>query len=477
VNAAASHDVEGAARSAPPLRFREKLGYGVGDTASHFVWDMVGFWLLVFYTDTLGIEPATAGTIMLIARVWDMVTDPVMGVVSDRTKTRFGKFRPYILWMAVPYAVLAVLAFSTPDFTPTGKAVWAGSTYLLLMTVFTAINLPYSSLAGVMTANPVERTALNQFRFACAFAGQLIVSGIALTMVRTLGQGDDARGYQLTMIVLGIVSIGLFAITFFSTRERLEPPPDQRSDLRQDVQNLLQNRPWVVLFLVGVCSFTLFALQNAVTAFYFEYYIGDGEQAQTFNVIGTLALIAAIPLAKPLAKRLGNRNTFMVCSLLTGVCYISMFLPGPENLTLIYWINILGKVSYAPTVPLLWTMIANTSDYSEWKTGRRATGLFFSAATLSMKFGWGIGGALGGYLLSGYGYVPNQPQTAEAIYGIKLMMTVLPGLLYILAAFLLVFYNLTKETVEQMGIELAARRTAAGEPPPRTVDPIQVEID
>ncbi len=451
-------EVEAPTNSGHKLTIGEKLGYGLGDTASHFVWDMVGFWLLVFYTDVLGITPAAAGTIMLIARIWDMVTDPIMGVISDRTETRWGKFRPYIRWMAVPYALCAIAAFLTPDFSDAGKAIYAGATYMLLMTVFTAINLPYSSLAGVMTADSGERTSLNQYRFACAFIGQLIVSGLALTLVKVLGDTDPALGYQLTMVIFGVVSVILFTITFRTTKERVHPPRDQQSDLKQDVKNLFQTRPWVVLFLVGICSFTLFAMQNSVTAYYFQYYILDGEQAQLFNVVGTLALIAAIPLAKPLAGRFGNRNVFMVCSLLTGLWYILLFVPGPDDLVWVYWINLLGKVSYAPTVPLLWTMIAHTADYSEWKNNRRATGLFFSAATLSMKFGWGIGGAVAGYLLAGYGYVPNQPQSEDAITGIKMMMTVYPGLLYILAAILLIFYNITKEGEAQMQAELTQRR-------------------
>lgn len=438
----------------------EKLGYGLGDTASHFVWDMVGFWLLVFYTDVLGITPAAAGTIMLVARIWDMVTDPIMGVIADRTTTRWGKFRPYIRWMALPYALLAVAAFLTPDLGDAGKAIYAGITYMLLMTVFTAINLPYSSLAGVMTASSRERTSLNQYRFACAFIGQLIVSGLALSMVKVLGDGDAAQGYQLTMAIFGVVSVILFTITFRTTKERVLPPKDQPLDLKQDVKNLFRTRPWVVLFFVGICSFTLFAMQNSVTAYYFQYYILDAEQAQLFNVVGTLALIAAIPLAKPLAGRFGNRNVFLVCSLLTGLWYILLYLPGPDDIVWVYWINLLGKVSYAPTVPLLWTMIAQTADYSEWKYGRRATGLFFSAATLAQKFGWGIGGAVAGYLLAGYGYVPNQPQSPAAIEGITLMMTVFPGLLYILGAFILMFYDITKETEHQMQVELAARRGA-----------------
>ena len=211
------------------LSFREKMGYGVGDTASHFVWDMVGFWILIFYTDTFGISAAAAGTIMLIARAWDMVNDPLMGIIADRTKSRWGKFRPYILWMALPYSILAVLTFSTPDFGETGKILYAAITYFLLMTVYTAINLPYSSLGAVMTADSYERAGLNSYRFVFAFIGQLIVSGTALSLATYFGKGDQAKGYQITLVLFAIISFILFMITFSSTKERVHPPKHRRS--------------------------------------------------------------------------------------------------------------------------------------------------------------------------------------------------------------------------------------------------------
>src|SRR5210317_1606765 len=203
------------------LSFKEKIGYGLGDTASHFVWDMVGFWILIFYTDTFGISAAAAGTIMLIARVWDMVSDPLMGVIADRTNTRWGKFRPYILWMAIPYGVLAVLTFTTPNLGPTGKVIYAGITYLLLMTVFTAINLPYSSLGAVMTSDSYERAGLNSYRFIFAFVGQFIVTGTALTLALYFGQGDNAKGYQYTLTLFAVISFILFMVTFKTTKERV----------------------------------------------------------------------------------------------------------------------------------------------------------------------------------------------------------------------------------------------------------------
>ena len=440
------------------LSLKEKVGYSLGDTASHFVWDMVGFWILIFYTDTYGISAAAAGTIMLIARFWDMVSDPIMGIIADRTKTRWGKFRPYILWMALPYSVLAVMAFTTPDFGNTGKIIYAGVTYILLMTVFTAINLPYSSLGAVMTSDSYERAGLNSYRFIFAFIGQFIVSGTALSLALYFGKGDSAKGYQYTLILFSIISFIMFMITFKTSKERVQPPKAQKENLKEDFRNLFKNRPWVILFFVGIISFVMFAIQNLSIAYYFKYYIGREENVQLFNIIGTVALIVAIPFSKPLAKRFGKRNVFLASSLLSGFFFILLYLPGVNDIYMIYGFNILAKISYAPAVPLLWTMLADTADYSEWKTGRRATGLTFSAATFAQKAGWGIGGALAGWLLAIFKFTPNIEQAESAITGIKLMISVFPGILYMSCAILLFFYSIDHKTCVIMQEELEARR-------------------
>lgn len=445
------------------LSVREKLGYGLGDTASHFVWDMVGFWILIFYTDTFGIPAAAAGTIMLVARFWDMLSDPVMGIIADRTRTRWGKFRPYILWMALPYSILAVLAFSTPDFGQTGKVIYAAVTYLLLMTVYTAINLPYSSLGAVMTSDSYERAGLNSYRFVFAFIGQLIVSGTALSLALFFGKGDQAKGYQLTLVLFSIISFILFMITFRSTRERVQPPKTQQANLKEDLRNLLKNRPWLILFFVGIISFVMFAMQNLSVAYYFKYYIGREQGVQLFNVIGTVAMIVVIPLSKPLAKRFGKRNVFLASSLISGLFFTLIYLPGEGDLWLVYGFNILAKMAYAPAVPLLWTMLADTADYSEWKSGRRSTGLVFSAATFAQKAGWGIGGALAGWLLALFSFVPNVEQSELAITGIKLLISVFPGILYMLCAILLFFYAIDHQTCLVMEKELRERREKEGE--------------
>ncbi len=442
------------------LSLKEKVGYSLGDTASHFVWDMVGFWILIFYTDTFGISAAAAGTIMLIARLWDMASDPLMGIIADRTNTRWGKFRPYLLWMALPYGVLAVMTFSTPDLGETGKIIYAGTTYMLLMTVFTAINLPYSSLGAVMTGDTYERAGLNSYRFVFAFAGQFIVSGTALYLAEYFGEGDSAKGYQYTLILFSIMSFAMFMITFATTKERVQPPKGQQESLKEDFQNLWKNKPWLILFFVGIISFIMFAMQNLSVAYYFKYYIGDENGVQLFNVIGTVALIVVIPFSKPLAQRFGKRNVFLASSILSGIFFMLIFVPSNENIGMIYAFNILAKMSYAPAVPLLWTMLADTADYSEWKTGRRSTGLVFSAATFAQKAGWGIGGALAGWMLSVFDFIPNEVQTETSIMGIKLMVSVFPGILYMSCAILLYFYSIDHKTTLQMQEELERRRQA-----------------
>ncbi len=441
------------------LSLKEKIGYGLGDTASHFVWDMVGFWLLFFYTDIYGISAAAAGTIMLIARFWDMAIDPVIGVVSDRTNTRWGKFRPYILFGAVPYAVLAVLTFTTPNFGEVGKIIYAGATYVLLMTAYAFINLPYSALGAVMTDDTYERAGLNTYRFIAGFGGQFIVTGLALTLAEFFGGGDKAQGFQYTLFLFAALSLVFFFITFKTTRERVQPPKDQQNSIVEDVKNLFNNKAWIILAIVGIVSFVMFAMQNAAIAYYFKYYLGRENNVQLFNVIGTVALIVALPLSKPLAKRFGNKRVFIGSSLISGLFFMLIYLPGVNDLTTIYVFNIIAKMAYAPAVPLLWTMIADSADYGEWKSGRRSTGLYFSAAVFAQKAGWGIGAAVAGWILAISHFTANVEQTATAITGIKLLVSVIPGILYMSCALFMLFYKIDSKTTDMMKKDLDFRRS------------------
>jgi glycoside/pentoside/hexuronide:cation symporter, GPH family len=441
------------------LSIKEKIGYSLGDTASHFVWDMVGFWLLFFYTDIYGISAAAAGTIMLIARFWDMAIDPVIGVVSDRTNTRWGKFRPYILFGAVPYALLAILTFTTPNLGETGKIIYAGATYVLLMTAYSFINLPYSALGAVMTDDTYERAGLNTYRFIAGFTGQFVVTGLALTLANYFGGGDKAQGFQYTVLLFAALSMVFFFITFKSTKERVQPPKGQVNSVKADFAGLFKNKAWVILAIVGIVSFIMFAMQNAAIAYYFKYYLGREDNVQLFNVLGTVALIVALPLSKPLARRFGNKNVFIGSSLISGLFFMLIYLPGVKDVTTIYVFNIIAKMAYAPAVPLLWTMIADSADYGEWKTGRRATGLYFSAAVFAQKAGWGIGAAMAGWILAATAFVPNVTQTETAITGIKLLVSVIPGFLYMSCAIFMIFYKIDKNTTDLMKAELDARRS------------------
>jgi GPH family glycoside/pentoside/hexuronide:cation symporter len=440
------------------LSIKEKVGYSLGDTASHFVWDMVGFWLLFFYTDIYGISAAAAGTIMMIARFWDMAIDPIIGVVSDRTNTRWGKFRPYILFGAIPYAVLAILTFTTPDFGEVGKIIYAGATYVLLMTAYAFINLPYSALGAVMSADTYERAGLNTYRFIAGFIGQFVVTGLALTLANYFGGGDKAQGFQYTVFLFAGLSLVFFFITFKTTKERVQPPKEQKNSLKEDISNLFKNKAWVILAIVGIVSFIMFAMQNAAIAYYFKYYLGREDNVQWFNVIGTVALIVALPLSKPLAKRFGNKNVFIGSSLISGLFFILIYLPGITDLTTIYVFNIIAKMAYAPAVPLLWTMIADSADYGEWKSGRRSTGLYFSAAVFAQKAGWGIGAAIAGWILSISNFMPNVAQTETAITGIKLLVSVIPGILYMSCAIFMIFYKIDTKTTDLMKKDLDAKR-------------------
>ena len=446
------------------LTIKEKLGYSLGDTASHFVWDLVGFWLLIFYTDIYGLSPAMAGVIMFVGSIWDAVMDPVVGIVSDRTESRWGKFRPYLLFGSVPYAILAVMAFSTPNFGDTGKFVYALITCLLLRTAYAFVNLPYSSLGAVMTNDSNERAGLNTYRFIAAYIGQFIVTGAALYLVKWLGaMGNDgvvnqAQGYQYTVALFGVLSIAFFLITFATTKERVSAPKKQDNNVLRDFKYLFMNKAWIVLTVVGIVSFIMFAMQNAAIAYYFKYYIQDAENVQLFKILGTVALIVALPLSKPLAKRFGNKAVYIGSSIISGVFFALIYVAG-DNLPLVYTFNILAKMSYAPAVPLLWTMLADVADYGEWKFNRRTTGLTFSASVLAQKLGWAIGAAAAGWLLSATHFVANADvQSDEAMLGIRLLVSVIPGVLYASCALVLAFYDLDTKTIAQMKTDLEERR-------------------
>ncbi|MBZ0181284.1 MAG: MFS transporter [Melioribacteraceae bacterium] len=440
------------------LSIKEKVGYGLGDFAANIVFQTVMIFLMYYYTDIFGIPAAAVGTLFLVSRIWDAINDPMMGAVADRTKSKYGKFRPWVKWTAIPFGIMAVLMFTTPDFSVQGKIIYAYITYIGMMMIYTANNIPYGALSGVMTADSVERTSLNSYRFVLGQSAALMVQALTLPLIAFFGAGNKAAGYQMTMGLFAIIAIGMFYVTFYSTKERIEPVQTEATPLKDDLKDLFSNKPWVILFVMGLVTFIFLSLRIAVGLYYFQYYVGDESLFSMFAVLGTIGLIIGIPLSKPLTKKFGKRNTYIASNILSGIGVLALFIPSPDEYIYAYIISALVGFFNGPGVPILWAMYADTADYSEWKYGRRATGIVFSAATFGQKFGWGVGGAITGWLLAIFNYVPNEVQSSDTILGIKLMLSIIPGILMILSAGLLFFYDLTESTMEKIQIELSARR-------------------
>ena len=440
------------------LSVKEKIGYGLGDTASNFYWQMFMSFILFFYTDVFGISAAAAGTMLLVTRIWDTGIDPIMGVIADRTDTKWGKFRPYLLWMALPIGIIGVLTFTTPNLSVSGKIIYAYITSTLMMAAYTAINTPYSALMGVLTPNSLERTSVSSYRFVLAFIAIFIVQGTTLPMVQYFGKGNQAVGFQLTMVVFSVVAVILFLITFLNTQERVHPPKDQKSSIKNDLRDLLHNRPWIVLFFIGIFALSYNSIRSGSIIYYFKYYVGDEILTSVFMVSGTIAAIAGVMITKYLSKLLGKRVLYMILWLIVSLLTISFYFIPKENIILIFASHIIISFILGPTAPLIWAMYADTADYSEWKSGRRATGLVFSAATFAQKLGWAIGGAFTGWLLAYFGFIANVVQTQGAQDGIRLMMSIIPAIAGLLAAVAVCFYVLDEQMMEKIEQDLSSRR-------------------
>ena len=446
------------AKQSEKLSVLEKTGYGLGDMAANFIFQTMVMFQLAFYTDTFGIAAAAAGTLLVVVRVFDAAFDPVMGVIADRTNTRWGKFRPWVLWTAVPFGLMGFLTFVTPDLAPAGKLAYAYVTYILLMAVYSANNLPYSALSGVMTGDLAERTSLSSYRFVCAMLAQLIIQGLALPMVNYFGQGDSAKGYQYTIGIFSAVAVVLFVITFATTRERIRPAPDQAASVGQHFADLGRNGPWVAMFALTFILFITLAMRGSVVLYYFRYYVGNEGLFSVFNVLGTTATIIAIFFSKSLAMRFGKRAVFMAGLWGTAILTLAFLPLSPRAVGWMFTVEILRQFVYGFTIPLLWAMMADVADYSEWRNRRRATAIVFSAIVFALKAGLGFGGAITGYVLAFYGYVPNVAQTPSALDGIRLTMSVFPAVGFALCAACLLFYGIDRAGEIRITTELEARR-------------------
>lgn len=537
------------------ITIKEKLGFAVGDTASGLIFQMSMFYLLYFYTDVFGIPAEIVATMFVITKIWDSINDPLMGIIADRTKTKWGKFRPYILWLAIPFGIVGVLNFTTPDLGLQGKIIYAYVTYSLTMMVYTAINIPYSSLMGVISASPLQRTSFAQYRFAMAFTGALLVQGLTLPLVATIGgnntdifsaelsqnhivikengtgasklvinadigkddplvekrsvviykaefeneidtttsiiylkQGfgtqtfdtkeffkedissanmtveviNEAKGFQGTMIVYGILAVLLFYITFFTTKERVAPPKEQKTNVKNDIKDLFNNGPWLLLVGVGVVSLTYVVIRGGVVMYYFKYFIENEMLASAFLVSGTILTIISVLLTERFTKKFGNKRVFIASQLIAGTFTALFFFVDKSNLVMIFALQLIVSFASGPPAPILFSMYTDCASYSEWKNKRRATGLVMSASTMAQKFGLTIGAALTGYLLAAYGFKANVTQSEDALTIIVLMISLIPAAGSFIVAGLMSFYKLDNKTMENIEKELQARRVEAG---------------
>jgi GPH family glycoside/pentoside/hexuronide:cation symporter len=589
------------------LSVKEKIGYGFGDAASSMYWKLFGMYLMFFYTDIFGIPAAVVGTMFLITRVGNAAFDPLVGILGDRTETRWGKFRPYLLWMAIPFGIIGVLTFTTPNLSVNGKIIYAYATYAVMMIIYSMINVPYASLMGVMTADGKERTTLATYRFIFAFGGSFLVLGLFQPLFDGFGtnnyiqstipkvielrdtskniitenayvwenkltepsqkqpadsllflsakltaktkdafkigvmnkqtnelswfefkEGEDTLGLlrdgspsdvkirlssfvskgnltnplnlkivttnnadkdvkihkifiqeidyksgtQKAVIVITILAVIFFFFTFLWTRERIKPITEKTS-LKDDVKDLLKNAPWFILVGAGISTIFFNTIRDGAAIYYFKYYF-QGQSDIYFNpinvtlamstiylLLGQAANIIGVLLAKPVSDKIGKKNTFVLAMVFASVFSIMFYFIEKSNIGLILIFQALISLSAGTIFPLVWSMYADAADYSEWKNSRRATGLVFSAASMSQKFGASIGIALAGWLLAFYGYHANVAQTVETQNGIRMMLSVYPAIGALLAALFMFIYPLKESLMEKIEDDLADRRTSA----------------
>lgn len=485
----------------------EKIGYSLGDCSANFVFQMMMIYQTKFYTDVFGLEGAVAGTVMLIARIVDAFVDPAVGLLSDRTQTRWGKYRPWVLWTALPFMVFYVLAFYNPGIEEKGLvAVYATISYTLLMSIYSFNNTPYASLGGVMSSDIKERTSITSIRFVAATIAQFVVQGLTLPLVSKFAgdSGDKGHGWLCTVSLFAGIGFVFLLIAFFSSRERISPPVNQKTDTKQDIRDVFRSIPWRAMFILTLFIFITLAMWGSAMNYYFENYVDSGAlytfldkiglvatEAQegvgysilnafglivsspdkayevgfgVFNMLGALVqFFGVIFLSGFLANRYGKKSVFIVCLSLTALFTAFFYFPNETDVETMFILNFLKSLAYAPTVPLLWAMIADVADHSEYVNYRRATGFVFAGVVFALKAGLGIGGAILGFLLSGFGYISGSglAQSESAIHGIVLSSSLIPAATFFIGVIALYFYPITKKYNEQMQEVLTQRRSKA----------------
>jgi len=525
------------------LKISEKIGYALGDGAANIAWRGVSTFLFIFYTDVFGINPAAVGLLMLIARFGDGIIDVLMGVICDRTNSKYGKFRPWILWTAIPLGITLSLLFTSPNLGPTGKIIYAYTTYLLFFLIYTANNIPYGALMAVMSGDDKERTSLGSYRMVGAFTGGMIVQGALLFLVAHFGninptidvskleakkyevtvsttqdvknvniktkdgialftwadavvpdsanvptQGksfsmeaqkkysfiiageenleakkitiiDQKRGYSSAIYILSVFLSLFLMLTFWTTKERVQPPKEQETNLKKDLKDLVRNKPWVVLLVIGMLFNVYNSIKQGIVVIYFAHYLHNQLLAASFMVGLMLASIAGAMITAPLGKRYGKRNLFIGALIFSGLVNALLVFCGPNDTIGIFTIGIISEFGAAIFPTLFFAMLGDAADYSEFKNGRRATGLVYSAGSFATKFGGGIAGAIIGFVLAAYHYNGQDAVSIQgAVPGIIMLMSWIPAIITLIAAGVMTIYPLTQKKMDEITIELSNRR-------------------
>ena len=471
-----------------PLSIKEKIGYSLGDLSANLVFQTLITYLAYFYTDIYGLEADDATAIIFFVGTAAAIGfNPIIGALADRTNSKWGKFRPWILWTAIPLGVTSVLAFTTPDFSYNGKVIYAVITYTLLLLLYAGSNLPYSALSGVITGDMKERNSISAYRFVAVMFAQFFVQVFMLPIIMYAGDGDKAMGIEITMTWLAVVGTILLLITFITTKERIVPTQEQSSSLLEDIKDLIKNIPWVIMLTVTTLLFITLSMKGGAYVYYFENYVSKNSLSDfispildflsnigidffgndpvsagfgLFNAGGIIFMIIGIGLSKMLADQYGKRNVFGFFLFISTLFILVFYMLSPESIGLIFGAQIFHGFFYGITIPLLWAMIADVADYSEWKNNRRATAIIFSAMMVGLKLGLSIGGALVAQILGNYGYEPNiaLEQTESAILGTKMLVSIYPSIPFLLATGLLFFYVIDKNLEDQIEEDLSKRR-------------------
>jgi glycoside/pentoside/hexuronide:cation symporter, GPH family len=459
----------------PRLSIKEKVGFSLGDAASNLYFQTFVVFLPIFYTDVFGISAAAMGTMLLVTRIFDAANDPIMGMIADRTETRWGKFRPYIAWLAVPFALAGVLAFTTPDLSDRGLLIYAYATYMLLVVMYTAVNVPYSALMGVITPNSAERTEVSTYRFVAAFIGQLIIGSTALWLVLRLGGGNEQQGWQLTMAVYGVLAVALLFGTFYLTRERVPAQKSLQGKIGEDLKDLFVNKPWVLIALATVLQLTYIVMRGSATPYYFRYFVQDQQLdlfgntidltytvfTSSFVTIGTVATLIGAISTKLFTNRIDKKTVYSAFLIASAVSSIAFFFVQPDSVLVIFALIVLVSFFFGSVSVIQWAIYTDAADFGEWKFGRRATGLIMAASLFALKLGLTLGGAAVGWILGAYGFEAGVLQSEETMTGIRLLMSFFPAVFGIAGGLVMLFYPLNDKMMVTIEEDLTARRGEA----------------